>query len=150
MTIRAHAVPDGGLSCVFIPQNGTFCPDSRPFGYKWLRGMWTRFGAWPLMLNDKVRTQPGFFIDTSKYATGGLCAVTWQLDFYAGGQAEPDYILFRDRFKDVLQTTAVQEHNFKSAYDVPLSGRSSRSKGAKAQWIRRQSCPDCCRNVKKS
>ncbi|KAK4031864.1 hypothetical protein C8A01DRAFT_41702 [Parachaetomium inaequale] len=124
MTIRAHAVPDGGLSRVFIPRNGTFCPDSRPFGYQWLRAMWTRFAAWQLMLNHEVSTQPAFFIDTSKYATGGLCAVTWQFNFeyfYAGGQAEPDYILFRDRLKDVLQATAVQEHNFKSAYEYILS-----------------------------
>lgn len=124
MTIRAHAVPDGGLSRVFIPQNGTFCPDSRPFGYQWLRAMWTRFAAWQLTLNHKVSTQPAFFIDTSKYATGGLCAVTWQFNFeyfYAGGQAEPDYILFRDRLKDVLQATAVQEHNFKTAYEYVLS-----------------------------
>jgi ribonuclease T2 len=128
MTIRAHAVPDGGLSHVFMTQNGTFCPDARPFGYQWLRAMWTRFAAWQLMLNHKVSTQPAFFIDTSKYATGGggdLCAVTWHFNFeyfYAGGQAEPDYILFRDRLRDdVLQATAVQEHNFKSAYEYVLS-----------------------------
>ncbi|KAF5011135.1 hypothetical protein FDECE_2743 [Fusarium decemcellulare] len=129
MTIRAHAVPDGGLSRVFMPQNGTFCPDSRPFGYQWLRAMWTRFAAWQLMLNHKVSTQPAFFIDTSKYATDGLCGVTWQFNFeyfYAGGQAEPDYILFRDRLKDVLQTTVVQEHNFKSAYEYILSMRADK------------------------
>ncbi|RTE73279.1 hypothetical protein BHE90_012287 [Fusarium euwallaceae] len=90
MTIRAHAVPDGGLSRVFIPQNGTFCPDSRPFGYQWLRDV------------DSLRRF------NFEY-------------FYAGGQAEPDYILFRDRLKDLLQTTAVQEHNFKSAYEYILS-----------------------------
>ncbi|RSL78070.1 hypothetical protein CEP51_008511 [Fusarium floridanum] len=124
MTLRAHVVPDGGLSRVFIPQNGTFCPDSRPFGYQCLRAMWTLFAAWQLMLNHKVSTQPAFFINPTEYATGGLCAVTWQFNFeyfYAGGQAEPDYILFRDRLKDLLQTTAVQEYNFKSAYEYILS-----------------------------
>jgi hypothetical protein len=30
------------------------------------------------MLNDKVSTQPGFFINTTDYKTGGLCAVTCQ------------------------------------------------------------------------
>lgn len=76
MTIRAHAVPDGGLSHVLMIQNGTFCPDSSLFGYEWLRAMWSRFSAWTLMLNPKVSTQAAFFIDTSNYATGGLCAVT--------------------------------------------------------------------------
>ncbi|KAI8649452.1 hypothetical protein LRP88_11375 [Fusarium phalaenopsidis] len=124
MTIRAHAVPDGGLSRVFMNQTGTFCPDSRKFGYQWLRDMWTRFTAWQLRLNHKVSTQPSFFINTTQYKTGGLCAVTWQFNFeyfYAGGQAEQDYILFRDGLKDVLQTKTVQEHNFKSAYKYLLS-----------------------------
>jgi ribonuclease T2 len=124
MTIRAHTVPDGGLSRVFVPLSGTFCPDSRQFGYQWLRGMWIRFAAWQLMLNQKVSTQPGFFINTTNYATGGLCGVTWKFTFeyfYAGGQKEPDYILFRDRLKDVLQTTGFQEDNFKSAYQYLLT-----------------------------
>ncbi|KAL7931422.1 hypothetical protein V8C35DRAFT_310351 [Trichoderma chlorosporum] len=124
MTIRAHAVPDGGLSHVLMIQNGTFCPDSSPYGYEWLRGMWSRFAVWTLMLNQKVSTQPGFFIDTSKYATGGLCAVTWQFNFeyfYAGGQAEPDYRLFRDRLKEVLEVTTVAERNFNSAFEYVLS-----------------------------
>lgn len=124
MTIRAHTVPDGGLSRVYMVQNGTFCPDSRKFGYEWLRDMWTGFAAWQLKLNNKVSTQPGFFIDTSKYKPGDLCTVTWQFKFeyfYTGGQAEPDYILFRDGLKDVLQIDAVQENNFKSAYEYLLS-----------------------------
>ncbi|KAJ4179985.1 hypothetical protein NW755_012025 [Fusarium falciforme] len=124
MTIRAHAVPDGGLSRVFMSQNGTFCPDSREFGYEWVRDMWTRFTAWQLRLNQKVSTQPSFFINATQYKTGGLCAVTWQFNFeyfYAGGQAEQDYLLFRDGLKDVLQTKTVQEHNFKSAYEYLLS-----------------------------
>ncbi|KAL2689088.1 hypothetical protein Neosp_003140 [[Neocosmospora] mangrovei] len=124
MTLRAHPVPDGGLSRVFMVQNGTFCPDSRPFGYGWLRAMWPRFVEWQLKLNHKVSTQPSFFINTTEYATGGLCAVTWTFNFeyfYAGGQAEPDYVLFRDRLKDdVLQVTTVQENNFKNAYDYIL------------------------------
>ncbi|KAF4987231.1 hypothetical protein FGRMN_10482 [Fusarium graminum] len=123
MTVRAHAIPDGGFSRVFIPQNGTFCPDSRPFGYEWLRSMWPRFSAWQLMLNQKVSTQPGFFINTTNYEKEGLCGVTWQFNFeyiYAGGQEEPDYILFRDRLKDVLQAETVQERNFKTAYDYLL------------------------------
>ncbi|KAL7911455.1 hypothetical protein GGI35DRAFT_491623 [Trichoderma velutinum] len=109
MTIRAHAVPNGGLSHVLMIQNGTLCPDSSPFGYEWLRAMWSRFSAWTLMLNPKVSTQAGFFIDTSKYATGGLCA------------AEPDYRLFRDRLKSVLEVTTVDERNFKSAFDYVLT-----------------------------
>ncbi|WPJ61265.1 hypothetical protein SMAC4_07193 [Sordaria macrospora] len=126
MTIRAHAVPDGGLSRVYMSQTGTFCPDSRKFGYQWLRGMWARFTAWQLSLNQKVSTQPGFFIDTSQYnKTRDLCSVTWEFKFeyfYAGGQAERDYIRFRDGLKDVLQTTeTVQEDNYKSAYDYLLS-----------------------------
>jgi ribonuclease T2 len=124
MTIRAHPVPHGGLSRVAMTQSGTFCPDSRKLGYEWLRDMWTRFTAWQLRLNLKVSTQPGFFINTTQYKTGGLCAVTWLFKFeyfYAGGQAEQDYVLFRDGLKDVLQTEAVQEHNFKSAYDYLLS-----------------------------
>ena len=124
MTIRAHPVPDGGLSRVYMSQNGTFCPDSRKLGYEWLRDMWTRFAAWQLKLNYKVSTQPGFFINTTQYNTSGLCAVTWEFKFeyfYAGGQAEPDYVLFRDSLKDVLQTDAVQETNFKSAYEYLLS-----------------------------
>lgn len=124
MTIRAHAVPDGGLSRVFMTQSGTFCADSSKFGYQWLRGMWARFTAWQLSLNQKVSTQPGFFIDTSKYTNKDLCSVTWQFKFeyfYAGGQAEPDYIRFRDGLKDVLQTETVQENNYNSAYDYLLS-----------------------------
>ena len=125
MTIRAHRVPDGGLSRVYMSQSGTFCPDSRNLGYEWLRDMWTRFSAWQLSLNYKVSTQPGFFINTTQYkATGDLCSVTWQFSFeyfYAGGQAEQDYILFRDSLKDVLQTETVQEQNFKSAYEYLLS-----------------------------
>lgn len=123
MTIRAHAVPDGGLSRVFIPQNGTFCDNSDQFNYQWLRGMWKRFAAWQLMLNSKVSTQPAFFINTTNYATGGLCNVTWQFNFeyfYAGGQSEPDYILFRDRLKnDVLQATDAQEHKLPVGLPVP-------------------------------
>ncbi|KAK3946703.1 hypothetical protein QBC32DRAFT_388631 [Pseudoneurospora amorphoporcata] len=125
MTIRAHAVPDGGLSHVYMSQTGTFCPDSSKFGYQWLRGMWTRFTAWQLSLNQKVSTQPGFFIDTSQYKkTRNLCSVTWEFKFeymYAGGQAERDYIRFRDGLKDVLQTETVQEDNYQSAYDYVLS-----------------------------
>ncbi|KAK8859636.1 Ribonuclease T2-like protein [Apiospora arundinis] len=124
MTIRAHAVPDGGLSHVVIPLSGSFCQDWRQFGYHWLRDMWPRFAAWQLMLNHKVGTQPSFFINTTNYATGGLCAVTWKLTFeyfYAGSQEEPDYILFRDHLKDMLQATDVRETNFKSAYQYLLS-----------------------------
>ncbi|KAK4104522.1 hypothetical protein N658DRAFT_521175 [Parathielavia hyrcaniae] len=129
MTIRAHAVPSGGLSHVLVPQGGTFCPDpASPYGYQWLRAMWPRFAAWQLTLNHKVSTQPGFFINTTQYATGGLCAVTWQFNieyFYAGGQSEPNYLLFRDRLlHDVLQapaTTTAQERNFASAYEYVLS-----------------------------
>ncbi|KAF2150277.1 hypothetical protein K461DRAFT_260438 [Myriangium duriaei CBS 260.36] len=123
MTIRAHVVPDGGLSRVFMSQSGTFCPDSREFGYQWLRDMWTRFTVWQLRLNHKVSTQPAFFINTTQYK-GDLCTVTWQFNFeyfYTGGQAEKDYISFRDSLKDVLQTKAVQEHNFKSAFEYLLS-----------------------------
>ncbi|KAF9776086.1 hypothetical protein IL306_005775 [Fusarium sp. DS 682] len=124
MTIRAHAVPNGGLSRVYISQSGTFCPDSRKYGYQWLRDMWTRFAEWQLKLNYKVSTQPGFFIDTSKYKKGNLCSVTWTFNFeyfYTGSQRERDYILFRDGLKDVLQTNSVQEDNFKSVYDYLLS-----------------------------
>lgn len=124
MTIRANAVPDGGLSRVFATQTGTFCPDSSPFGYEWLRAMWSRFAAWNLMLNHKVSTQTSFFIDTSQYATGGLCAVKWTYNFeyfYAGGQGEPDYRLFRDRLKAVLEVTTVAEVNFKSVFEYLLS-----------------------------
>ncbi|KAK1980398.1 LOW QUALITY PROTEIN: hypothetical protein LZ30DRAFT_761233 [Colletotrichum cereale] len=124
MTIRAHAVPDGGLSRVSMNQTGTFCQDSRDFGYQWLRDMWARFTAWQLSLNHKISTQPGFFINTAQYETGGLCAVTWTFKFeyfYAGGQAEQDYVLFRDGLKDVLQTEAVEERNFKSVYEYLLS-----------------------------
>ncbi|UKZ68562.1 uncharacterized protein TrAtP1_009588 [Trichoderma atroviride] len=124
MTIRAHAVPDGGLSRVFMPQNGTFCPGSGQFGYEWLRTMWKGFSAWNLMLNQKVSTQAAFFINTTNYATGGLCAVTWQFNFeyfYAGGQAEPDYVLFRDKLQEVLGGPPVTETNFHSAFDYILS-----------------------------
>ncbi|KAL6694296.1 hypothetical protein J3F84DRAFT_379077 [Trichoderma pleuroticola] len=124
MNIRAHAVPDGGLSHVLMIQNGTFCPDSSPFGYEWLRTMWSRFSAWTLMLNPKVSTQAAFFIDTSKYSTGGLCAVTWKFNFeyfYAGAEKEPNYRLFRDRLKSVLEVSAIEERNFKWAFDYVLS-----------------------------
>ncbi|KAJ9123495.1 hypothetical protein QFC24_003709 [Naganishia onofrii] len=124
MTIRAHAVPDGGLSHVFMTQSGTFCPDSSRFGYEWLRTMWTQFSIWTLMVNHKVSTQAAFFIDTSKYSTGGLCAVTWQFNFeylYAGGQAEPDYRLYRDRLKAVLEVKTVLERNFDSVYEYVLT-----------------------------
>jgi ribonuclease T2 len=124
MTIRAHAVPDGGLSHVLMTQNGTFCPDSQKLGYEWLRDMWARFAAWQLKLNQKVSTQPGFFINTTQYKPSDLCTVTWTFNFeyfYAGGQAEQDYILFRDGLKDVLQTEAVKEVDYKSAYDYLLS-----------------------------
>ncbi|WPJ66499.1 hypothetical protein SMAC4_03856 [Sordaria macrospora] len=125
MTIRAHAVPDGGLSRVYIYQNGTFCPDSRKYGYQWLPGMWDRFTKWQLGLNQKVSTQPGFFINTTQYEkTRDLCSVTWEFKFeyiYAGGQSEPDYIRFRDELKAVLQNDTVQEDNYASAYDYLLS-----------------------------
>ncbi|EWZ85387.1 hypothetical protein FOWG_11887 [Fusarium oxysporum f. sp. lycopersici MN25] len=125
MTIRAHAVPDGGLSRVFMSQNGTFCPGSKSkFGYEWLREMWPRFAEWQLRLNSKVSTQPSFFIDTSKYKKGDLCTATWTFNFeyfYAGGQKEQDYVMFRDSLKDVLQTKTMQEDNFNSVYDYLLS-----------------------------
>jgi ribonuclease T2 len=124
MTIRAHAAPDGGLSHVLMIQRGTFCPDSSPFGYEWLRAMWSRFSVWTLMLNHKVSTQAAFFIDTSKYTTGGLCAVTWQFNFeyfYAGGHAEPDYRLFRDRLKAVLEVTTIVERTFNSVFEYVLT-----------------------------
>ncbi|KAJ8112703.1 hypothetical protein OPT61_g4986 [Boeremia exigua] len=126
MTIRAHTVPEGGLSRVFMSQSGTFCPGSQKLGYEWLRGMWTRFSAWQLKLNQKVSTQPGFFINTTQYKPGDLCTVTWTFKFeyfYAGGQGEQDYTVFRDGLKDVLQVDAeaVQETNFQSAYEYLLS-----------------------------
>ncbi|KAM3443913.1 hypothetical protein MY4824_000361 [Beauveria thailandica] len=128
MTIRAHPVPDGGLSRVYTAVSGTFCPDARKFGYQWLRGMWARLAQWQLMLNHKVSTQPGFFIDTSKYKQGGLCSVTWTFTFeyfYAGGQTEHDYILFRDRLREVLDVEAAKAHvdetNYKSAYEYVVS-----------------------------
>jgi len=111
-----------------MSQNGTFCPDSRDFGYEWLRDMWTRFAQWQLKLNQKVSTQPGFFIDTSKYKQGDLCTVTWLFKFeyfYAGGKDETDYKLFRDGLKDVLQASEVPESgvpdNFKSTYEYLLT-----------------------------
>ncbi|KAF5556840.1 isoamyl alcohol oxidase [Fusarium mexicanum] len=125
MTLRAHAVPDGGLSRVFMSQSGTFCTGSKEkFGYEWLREMWPRFAEWQLRLNSKVSTQPGFFIDTSKYKKGDLCTATWTLNFeyfYAGGQKEQEYAMFRDSLKDVLQIKTVQEDNFNSAYEYLLS-----------------------------
>ncbi|KAI1037747.1 hypothetical protein LB503_009456 [Fusarium chuoi] len=125
MTLRAHAVPDGGLSRVFMSQTGKFCPGSKDkFGYEWLREMWPRFAEWQLRLNSKVSTQPGFFIDTSKYKKGDLCTATWTFNFeyfYAGGQKEEEYVMFRDSLKDALQTQTVQENNFNSAYDYLLS-----------------------------
>ncbi|KAJ4355106.1 hypothetical protein N0V95_003229 [Ascochyta clinopodiicola] len=104
MTIRAHAVPDGGLSHVLMTQNGTFCPDLQKLGYEWLRDMWTRFAVWQLKLNQKVSTQPGFFINTSQYKPGDLYSVTWTFNFeyfYAG--------------------EAVKEVNYKLAFDYLLS-----------------------------
>ncbi|KAF5670358.1 isoamyl alcohol oxidase [Fusarium circinatum] len=125
MTLRAHAVPDGGLSRVFMSQSGTFCPGPKEkFGYEWLGEVWPRFAEWQLRLNSKVSTQPGFFIDTSKYKKGDLCTATWTFNFeyfYAGGQKEQEYAMFRDSLKDVLQTKTVQEDNFNSAYDYLLS-----------------------------
>ncbi|KAK4159541.1 hypothetical protein QBC43DRAFT_361826 [Cladorrhinum sp. PSN259] len=126
MTIRANAVPDGGLSRVYMSRTGTFCPGKRQFGYEWLRGMWDRFTVWQLSLNQKVSTQPGFFINTDNYKKGDLCSVTWEFKFeyiYAGGQKERDYIKFREGLKEVLQpeTKDVQEDNFKSAYDYLLT-----------------------------
>ncbi|KAM0431563.1 hypothetical protein ACHAQK_010188 [Fusarium lateritium] len=125
MTIRAHHIPDGGLNRVYIAPTGTFCQDGRKFGYEWLRGMWDRFAEWQLRINQKVSTQPGFFINTSNYnKTGDLCSVTWQFTFeyiYAGDKSEPDYKLFRDGLKEVLQNDTVQENNFKTAYDYLLS-----------------------------
>ncbi|KAF4494062.1 isoamyl alcohol oxidase [Fusarium agapanthi] len=125
MTLRAHAVPDGGLSRVFMSQSGTFCPGPNDkLGYEWLREMWPRFAEWQLRLNSKVSTQPGFFIDTSKYKKCDLCTATWTSNFeyfYAGGQKEQEYAMFRDSLKDVLQTKTVQEDNFNSAYDCLLS-----------------------------
>ncbi|KAK5305183.1 hypothetical protein LTR99_002725 [Exophiala xenobiotica] len=122
MTIRAHAVPDGGLSHVLMIKTGTFCPDSSPFGYGWLKAMWRRFSAWTLMVNHKVSTQASFFIDTSNYTMGGLCAVTWRFNFeYFYAHAEPDYRLFRDRLKAVLAPTTVLERNFNSVFEYVLS-----------------------------
>ena len=130
MTIRAHNVPDGGLSRVFVPASGTFCEDDRQYGYKWLRGMWSRFAEWQLVLNQKVSTQPGFFINTTIYKNNGekdLCDVTWQFNFeyfYAGGQKEPEYAIFRDRLRDVVleaDPKTVQEDNYKSAYQYLLT-----------------------------
>ncbi|KAL7895145.1 hypothetical protein HDV63DRAFT_382034 [Trichoderma sp. SZMC 28014] len=124
MTIRAHPVPYGGLNRVYMTQSGTFCPGNGQFGYEWTRAMWSRFAAWYLTLNQKVSTQAAFFIDTSKYATGGLCAVTWQFNFeyfYAGDQDERDYKIFRDTLKDVLQVKTATETNFPSAYEYLLS-----------------------------
>ncbi|KAF4344810.1 6-hydroxy-D-nicotine oxidase [Fusarium beomiforme] len=129
MTIRAHEVPQGGLSRVYITQSGTFCQDSREFGYQWLRDMWKRFAKWQLKLNHKVSTQPAFFINTSKYKKGNLCTVTWNFNFeyfYAGGQDEKDYKLFRDGLKDVLKNKTVQEDNYKSAYQYLLSMPSNK------------------------
>ncbi|KAM0231286.1 hypothetical protein ACHAPO_008669 [Fusarium lateritium] len=124
MTIRAHKVPDGGLSRIFISQQGNFCPGSQDFGYEWLRGMWDRFTAWQLRLNHKVSTQPSFFINTANYKNGDLCKVTWTFNFeyfYAGGQTEKDYKLFRDGVKDVLKNNTAQEDNYESAYKYLLS-----------------------------
>ncbi|KAK3392114.1 hypothetical protein B0T20DRAFT_384675 [Sordaria brevicollis] len=132
MTIRAHEVPNGGLSRVYMQQNGTFCQDSSKYGYQWLPDMWNRFTAWQLSLNQKVSTQPGFFIEPKDYkTTGDLCSVTWNFTFeyfYAGGQAEPDYIRFRDGLRDVLQTETVTETNFKSVYDYLVSDTMPPSK----------------------
>ncbi|KAL6914878.1 hypothetical protein FSST1_012638 [Fusarium sambucinum] len=108
MTIRAHKVPDGGLSRVFISQQGNFCPGSQDFGYEWLRNI----------------TQPSFFINTANYKNGDLCKVTWTFNFeyfYAGGQTEKDYKLFRDGLKDVLKKDTAQEDNYESAYKYLLS-----------------------------
>ncbi|KKP04724.1 hypothetical protein THAR02_03204 [Trichoderma harzianum] len=38
-----------------------------------------------------------------------------------GGEKELNYRLFRDRLKSVLEVTAVEERNFKSAFDYVLS-----------------------------
>ncbi|WKT50550.1 Berberine/berberine-like [Fusarium oxysporum f. sp. vasinfectum] len=124
MTIRAHAVPKGGLSRVYMDPKGTFCQDGRKFGYEWLRKMWPRFAEWQMRINQKVSTQPGFFIDTTHYKKGDLCSVTWEFKFeyfYAGGQQEAKYKLFRDGLKEVLHTREVNETNFKSAYEYVLS-----------------------------
>ncbi|RGP77977.1 6-hydroxy-d-nicotine oxidase [Fusarium longipes] len=124
MTLRAHKVPEGGLSRVYITQKGNFCPGSQAFGYEWLRDMWDRFTAWQLKLNHKVSTQPAFFINTGNYTNGDLCKVTWNFNFeyfYAGGQTEKEYKMFRDGLKDVLQNYTAQEDNYDSAYKYLLS-----------------------------
>ncbi|KAF4953633.1 hypothetical protein FGADI_5969 [Fusarium gaditjirri] len=108
MTLRSHAVPDGGLSRPFMSQTGTFCPGSkRKFGYEWLREMWPRFAEWQL-----------------KYKKGDRCKATWTFNFeyfYTGGQKEQEYFIFRDSLKDVLQTKSTQEDNFNSTFDYLLS-----------------------------
>ncbi|CAG7558987.1 unnamed protein product [Fusarium equiseti] len=124
MTLRAHAVPKGGISRVYMDPKGTFCQDGRKFGYEWLRKMWPRFAEWQMRINQKVSTQPGFFINTDNYKKGDLCSVTWEFKFeyiYAGGQEEADYKLFRDGLKEVLHTRKVTETKFKSAYEYVLS-----------------------------
>ncbi|KAM0544633.1 hypothetical protein ACHAO7_008786 [Fusarium culmorum] len=124
MTIRAHEVPDGGLNRVSISQKGNFCPGPRDSGYEWLRDMWVRFAAWQLKLNHKVSTQPAFFINTTDYKNGDLCKVTWNFNFeyfYAGGQKEEDYKLFRDGLQHVLKNYTAQEDRYESAYEYLLS-----------------------------
>lgn len=125
MTVRAHSIPEGGISHVFMQQNGTFCPGKgAPFGYEWLRRMWTEFAFWNLMLNEKVSTQPGFSIDTSNYTSGDLCSVKWKFNFeyfFAGSHSDPNYGRFRDKLKAILGVTVVSEAIFQNAFQYILS-----------------------------
>lgn len=124
VTIRGHSIPRGGLSRVYMERTGSFCPDHSKFGYEWLRTMWTAFARWNLQLSQKVSTQPGFFIDTSRYNASGLCGVSWTFKFeyfYAGGQDEPEYKVVRDQLRALLQVPSVEETNFRNAYEYLLS-----------------------------
>jgi len=122
MTVKAHLIPAGGVNRVFAVQNGTFCPDNRPFGYEWLRTMWKQFAAWNAELNYKVSTQPGFFPSTAGYKTSGLCGVTWtfQVEYiYSGSTSDPEYTQYKNDLLALLGLgkTDVLETHFNNAWD---------------------------------
>jgi len=84
------------------------------------------YAEWNLMLNQKVSTQPGFFISYNNYnaSTPHTCGVTWNFSveyIYSGGQKEPEYRQFLNRLKSVLEVETVSEKNFKNAFEYVLT-----------------------------
>eukprot|EP00040_Diaphanoeca_grandis_P016456 m.84873 g.84873 ORF g.84873 m.84873 type:complete len:1140 (-) comp25818_c2_seq1:55-3474(-) len=93
ITVRAHAIPEGGFTRYFVESDGDFCGEgegTNPHNWQFLQDLNQQYATWMLTLNSKFAIQASIWPKIEVPGQG--CTGSWSLRleyFYAGSKHEP-------------------------------------------------------------